>query len=128
MLAVLNGYEQAIEDAKGRPLSFMERRTVEGGKLAAAAQLLILAQVSADGGIMRDEIVKTGRVNGERVTASTVVHKRSVHPAFRELGKFIGLEMKALSAIGLAPEEKPITTLREYINDRTTNGNGTSTD
>ena len=120
-MSLVAGYEQGIEEDRGRSLSFAESRVVEVAKTARVCQLLAMAAF-AERGIMLESVVTTNSPErGETVTRKGDV----IHPGFKELPKFLKLELDALKSIGLETAEREPLSLTDYVQQRYPKGTTT---
>ena len=118
VLKLVENYEASIEEDRGRNLSFAEVRVVEIAKTARVCQLLALAAF-AENGIMLESVTTTNSPqHGETVTRRGDV----LSPAFKELPKFLKLELDALRAIGLEKAEREPLSLKDYVEQRYSKG------
>ena len=111
VLRLVENYEQRIEEDRGRELSFAEGRVVEIAKTARVCQLLALAAF-AENGIMLESVTTTNSPqHGETVTRKGDV----LHPAYKELSKFMKAELDALRRLGLEAATREPLSLKEYV-------------
>ena len=95
ILKLVDRYETELIDDKGGEdaVSAGEARAVEIARVARTCWLLALSTF-AESGILRGEVL---------------------HPAYREMGKFMSLELKALVALGLEKRQRPPMDLGQYL-------------
>ena len=114
VLSLVANYEGGLEKDRGRDLSFAEARVVEIAKTAKVCTLLALAAF-AENGIMLESVVTTNSPErGETVTRKGDV----LHPAFKELAKFMKVELDALRRLGLETAEREPLSLKDYVQQR----------
>ncbi len=114
VMRLVENYEESIEEDRGRDLSFAEARVVEIAKTARVCQLLALAAF-AENGIMLESVTTTNSPqHGETVTRKGDV----LHPAYKELSKFMKAELDALKSIGLEKADSEPLSLTDYVEQR----------
>ncbi len=111
VMRLVESYEECIEEDRGRELSFAEARVVEIAKTAKVCQLLALAAVAKDGIMLESVTTTNSPQHGETVTRRGDV----LSPAFKELPKFLKLELDALRALGLEKAEREPLSLKDYV-------------
>ena len=117
-MSLVENYERGIEEDRGRSLSFAEQRVTEIAKAARVCQLLAMAAF-AERGIMLESVITTNSPErGETVTRKGDV----IHPGFKELPKFLKLELDALRAIELEKAEREPLSLKDYVEQRYSKG------
>lgn len=96
ILRVLEGYAAGL--ASDKPgLSEAERRLIELAQMSRGASMLILAEASTSGFIVKE--------NGSWDLA----------PGAKDLPRFLAIERQALQTLGLERRAKPVTLLSEYL-------------
>lgn len=87
---------------------------MEIAKTARVCQLLALAAFSENGIMLRSITTTNGPQHGETVTRKGDV----LHPAYKELSKFIKAELDALRTIGLEKASTEPLSLTDYVEQR----------
>ena len=114
VLPLVANYEAGIEEDRGRELSFAETRVVDLAKTARVCQLLALGAF-ADNGIMLESVTLTNSpVRGQSETRKGDV----LHPAFKELSRFMKVELDALRHLGLKAAKREPLSLTDYVQQR----------
>lgn len=111
VMRLVEDYEQSIEVDRGRELSFAEARVIEIAKVSRVCQLLGLAELTKTGIMLESVTTTNSPQHGETVTRRGDV----LSPAFKELPKFLKLELDALRAIGLEKAEREPLSLKDYV-------------
>ena len=93
VLALVENYEAGIEEDRGE-ISFAAARVIEIAKTAKVCSMLAM-----------DAFAPTG----------ILLESGEVHAAFKELPKFLTLELNALKSLGLEKKTREPLSLKDYV-------------
>jgi hypothetical protein len=113
VLRLVEDYEARLAEDRGRELAFGETRVAEIAKTARVCQLLALAAF-VESGIMRSAVSRTTSATGE----STTTGGDELHPAFRELPRYVKLELDALKLLGIERAKPAPVSLQSYLEQK----------
>lgn len=109
VLPVIEEYAGTLLREKADPTQG-ELRTIEVAQIARGCSMLILAECASAGLIQQ------------------TAEGWDLSPGAKELGKFLNIELKALSMLGLERRAKQVPSLADYLSARAGAANGASGD
>jgi hypothetical protein len=88
-----------------------ERRVIEAAAIARAAVMLLMSAAAKQGGLASPVVT----VSGPSLNNSTMMIRRHSPDLLAGIGRFLKVELGALTALGLERRQRPVPSLSEYV-------------